>query len=111
PLAWRGRQRRRFPPRIHDRLVGLGPGRAEGGGRQDDARSGRARGRASGRADHPRRARQRHPCADEGNLLSYEAASLDTREAQLTTRARESDAEEIIASDRWEFVDSRTIRL
>jgi len=43
--------------------------------------------------------------------LSYEAASLDTKEAQLTMRVREADAEQSIASDRWEFVDNRTIRL
>jgi hypothetical protein len=43
--------------------------------------------------------------------LSYEAASLDTKEAQLTTRAREADPERVMAADQWEFVDSRAIRL
>jgi hypothetical protein len=43
--------------------------------------------------------------------LSYEAASTDTKEAQLTVRGRESEAPLLVASDKWAFVDARSIKL
>jgi hypothetical protein len=47
----------------------------------------------------------------EAFRLSYEAAGLDTKEARLTVRRKESDAETDVPADRWTFADTRTIRL
>jgi hypothetical protein len=43
--------------------------------------------------------------------LSYEAASLDPKEARLTVRRKEADPETEIPADGFAFVDARTIKL
>jgi hypothetical protein len=43
--------------------------------------------------------------------LSYEAASTDTREARLTVREKEADEPIPLASDKWTFIDARSIKL
>jgi hypothetical protein len=43
--------------------------------------------------------------------LSYPAATLDQASARLTRRRRYDDAPETLASDAWEFLDARRVRL
>jgi hypothetical protein len=47
----------------------------------------------------------------ESFRLSYEAASLDPKEARLTVRRKEADPETEVPAERWTFADARTIRL
>jgi hypothetical protein len=44
-------------------------------------------------------------------VLTYPAASLDKSKARLMVRRRESDARTEIPQDKWEFADSRRVRL
>ncbi len=53
----------------------------------------------------------RAPGKGDAVTLSYPAVSTDTRCARLTVRDREGDERTEIPPDRWEFTDSRTIRL
>jgi hypothetical protein len=43
--------------------------------------------------------------------LSYTAASIDQTTARLTVRAREADPETLIPTDKWHFIDARTVEL
>jgi hypothetical protein len=43
--------------------------------------------------------------------LSYDAATLEKSGARLTVRARESDPPQEVPTDRWAFVDARTVKL
>jgi hypothetical protein len=43
--------------------------------------------------------------------LTYPAATLDRSKATLTVRARLDDRPVTVASDKWEYVDAKTIRL
>jgi hypothetical protein len=43
--------------------------------------------------------------------LSYPAASLETKEARLTMRAKEAYPEHVIPDDGWAFIDAHTIKL
>jgi hypothetical protein len=43
--------------------------------------------------------------------LSYEAATLDQAQAQLTVRRKESDPRRELPASQWAYVDARTIRL
>jgi Alpha/beta hydrolase domain len=43
--------------------------------------------------------------------LTFPATSTDTGQATLLVRARNAEEPTVIPSDRWEFVDARTIRL